>query len=173
MSAPQVSEAPASTGPRLLRESDGETRAVCPLPYKLDGQLPTADNRRRDGKGGVMGAFTHFYHQYYAEHLMQNVSENLEEERKCSLRHDRESQGLANCDADPSELFQVPAGKGGWHRFWLTTKGAPAAQRLGVIPAQNEQCGGAAYRLISRIPPSFSACLILQPRNQGSRISCN
>ena len=63
---------------------------------QTDSQLPTADNRRRDGKGGVMGAFTHFYHQYYAEHLMQNVSENLEEERKCNLRHDRESQGLGN-----------------------------------------------------------------------------
>ena len=51
--------------------TERETRAVCPLPYKLDGQLPTADNRRCDGKGGVMGAFTHFYHQYYAEHLMR------------------------------------------------------------------------------------------------------
>ena len=76
--------------------TERETRAVCTLPYKLDSQLPTADNRRRDGKGGVMGTFTHFYHQYYAEHLMQNVSENLEEERKCNLRHDRESQGLGN-----------------------------------------------------------------------------
>ena len=36
------------------------------------------------------------------------------------------------------------------------------------IPAQNEQCGGAAYRLMSWIPPGFSAYLILQPRNQGS-----
>lgn len=113
MSVPQVSEVLASTGPRRLRASDRETRAVCTLPYKLDGQLPTADNWRRDGKRGMMGAFTHFYHQYYVEHLMQNVSENLKEERKCNLRHDRDSQGLGNCDADHSELFQVPAGKGG------------------------------------------------------------
>lgn len=39
---------------------------------------------------------------------MENTSDNLEEKRKFSLRHDRESQGLGDRDADHSEPLQGP-----------------------------------------------------------------
>lgn len=55
---------------------------------------------------------------------MENTTDNLEEKRKCGLRHDREHKGLEDTDADHSLAFQPSENKSGWHGFWLNTRNA-------------------------------------------------
>ena len=160
MSVPQGSEVLASTGPRRLRASDRERDPSC-VHFTLQTGQPASYCWQPEAwwQGGCDGNLYPLLPSVLCRAFDAKRIWEPGRGKEMQLKAWQRIPGPWKLRQTTVSYFkcqqvkEVDTGFGWWP---------------GVIPAQNEQCGGAAYRLMSRIPPSFSACLILQPRNQGS-----